>query len=203
MTISQDVLSQLTEFNYIPVIDGSGSNTKSDTKNGQSRWDYMKENLGAFCRGMDKIDSDGLDFVVMNKGIVKTYPGITGQSVDGIFEGIEPSGGTPLHEAIQAGIVLARSSNKKALLTVFTDGEPDYEDKVFDVIRDAANSAKTDDELNILFIQVGKDAQATKFLRKLDDNIPGATRDIVKSLTIEEAEQFDSVADMIVSALKH
>lgn len=203
MTISQDVLSQLTEFNFIPVIDGSGSNTKTDTKNGKSRWDYMKEDLGAFCRGMDKIDSDGLDFVVLNKGEIKTFNGVTGDSVDGIFDNLSPMGGTPLAEALIAGIALARASNKKAVIPVFTDGEPDDKQKVIDTIRDAANSAEEDDSLNFLFIQVGRDAQATKFLQQLDQSIPGAKRDIVKSITIEDAEKYDSTADLIVDALKH
>lgn len=82
-----------------------------------------------------------------------------------------------------------------------SDGVPDKPQEVEDIIRDAAGKLETDDALTILFIQVGRDASATAYLRKLDDGIKGIKFDIVDVKTIEEAEQFASTTDLIVAAI--
>lgn len=96
---------------------------------------------------------------------------------------------------------MAGKSDKKDLVIVFTDGVPDDQAGAADVIRKQANSQATDDACTVLFVQVGKDAAATKYLRSLDDGLTGAKFDIVDAKTIDEVEAFPSVADLLVAAI--
>jgi hypothetical protein len=78
---------------------------------------------------------------------------------------------------------------------------PDDEAAAAKVIRDAANKQETDDALTILFVQVGKDAGAAAYLRKLDDQLTGAKFDIVDAKTMEEAEKFATTAELVAHAI--
>ncbi|HEY9702526.1 MAG TPA: hypothetical protein V6C58_08775, partial [Allocoleopsis sp.] len=75
-------------------------------------------------------------------------------------------------------------------ILVVTDGEPDDRKAVMRVIIEASRQMERDEELAISFIQVGKDAAATQFLKALDDQLQsaGAQFDIVDTITMEDME---------------
>ena len=50
-------------------------------------------------------------------------------------------------------------------------------------------------------MQVGDNAAAAAFLKKLDDELVGAKFDIVDAKTMEEAEAFPSTAELIYAAI--
>lgn len=68
-------------------------------------------------------------------------------------------------EALQSALQLAGKSDKKDFIMVFTDGVPDDRNAAADVIRKASQNQEMDDSLTILFIQVGDDVSATKYLK--------------------------------------
>ena len=105
-------------------------------------------------------------------------------------------------ELMPAALKLAGKSDKKDFIVVFTDGEPDDKAAAAKVIIDAANSQETDDALTILFVQVGDDAGATKYLRSLDDDLTGAKFDIVDAKTVAEADAFPTTAALILAAIE-
>jgi hypothetical protein len=84
---------------------------------------------------------------------------------------------------------------------VITDGVPDDQKAAARVITDVSNTLPSDDALTFLFVQIGRDAGATAYLKKLDDDLVGAKFDIVDAKTMEEAEAFASTADMILAAI--
>lgn len=196
-----DLSATLSEYDFIVAIDASGSMGTEDMPNNRSRWKYMQETAESFCRDLQKIDSDGLDVVVFSGANVETFSGVTTDKVSEIFRMRSPRGSTPLAEALQASLKLAGKSDKKDFVLVFTDGVPDDKEAAAKVIRDAANKQTTDDALTFLFVQVGRDPDATNYLRNLDDNLKGAKFDIVDAKTMDEVEKFPSTAELVVAAI--
>lgn len=191
----------LSEYDFIVVIDKSGSMGEEDMPGGRSRWEYMQETATAFARDICKIDSDGIGVVLFSGTSVIAKDGCDVSAVKDIFGSNRPGGSTPLHSALTEALKLAGKSDKKDFIIVFTDGVPDDQNAAAKVIRDASNKQETDDALTILFVQVGRDAGATKYLRSLDDDLKGCKFDIVDAKTMDEAEQFSSTADLIVAAI--
>ena len=193
-------IAKLSEYDFIVAIDVSGSTSETDTKTGASRLSYMAETTIAFSRELAAIDSDGIGLVTFGAS-VKSYDGVNADKIKEVFATTGSRGTTPLAEALIAALALAGKSDKKDFIMVLTDGIPDNKTEVERVIREAANKMTTDDELTILFVQVGRDAAATAFLAKLDDELTGCKFDIVDAMTIEQAEQFDSIADLVLKAI--
>jgi hypothetical protein len=60
-----------------------------------------------------------------------------------------------------------------------------------------------DEELAVSFIQIGKDAGATRFLKALDDELTraGAKFDIVDTITLDDMEDL-SIAEILMNAIE-
>lgn len=191
----------LTEYDFIICLDKSGSMGEEDMPGGKSRWDYMQETVVQFARDLGKIDSDGLGVVMFGGSTIIKEDGVTVDRIKEIFASNRPGGGTPLAGALSAALELAGKSDKKDFIIIFTDGVPDDRASAAKVIIDASHKQDTDDALTILFVQVGKDAAATKYLQDLDDNLKDAKFDIVDAKTMAEAEKFPSVAALVEHAI--
>jgi Mg-chelatase subunit ChlD len=198
---TETIQATLSEYDFIFVVDKSGSMGTEDMPGGRSRWDYMQETATAFARDLAKIDSDGLGLVLFGGASIVSEDGVDVDRIKAVFDANRPTGGTPLAEALEAALKLAGKSDKKDFIVVFTDGVPDDKSRAAQVIIDASNKQETDDALTILFVQVGKDAAATKYLQDLDDNLKGAKFDIVDAKTMDQVEQFASTAELIVHAI--
>jgi Mg-chelatase subunit ChlD len=193
---------KLSEFDFIVVIDKSGSMGENDMPGGRSRWEYMQETAVAFCREMEKLDSDGLGVVLFSGSSIVSEDNVTSARIKEIFAANHPAGSTPLDQALEASLKLANKSNKKDFILVFTDGIPDDQERVKTIIRRQANSQDSDDALTFMFVQVGYDAGATKYLHSLDDEL-GTKFDIVCAMPISEAEKFASTAEMVIHAIEN
>lgn len=190
----------LTEYDFIVVVDASGSMSTDDVK-GRTRWAAVQETAEQFTRDLAKIDSDGIGLVIFNGQGVKSFDGVDANKLTEAFASTSPRSSTPLAEALTEALKLAGKSDKKDFIIVFTDGVPDDKAAAAQVIKDAANRQETDDALTILFVQVGHDALATAYLRELDDNLKGAKFDIVDAKTVTEAEAFATTADLVLAAI--
>jgi Mg-chelatase subunit ChlD len=199
--MNADIQAKLSEFDFIVVADTSGSMAEA-VKRGStlSRWNAMQESIRTLIRDLSKIDDDGIGMVQLG-GTCQSWDNVSEEKALEIFKDLSPRGGTPLAEALTAAFKLAGKSAKKDFIVVYTDGEPQDQDAVKKVILKQANSQQNDDDLTILFIQVGDDAGATKFLVDLDDNLKGAKFDIVDAKTVEQADAFASTAELIMAAI--
>ncbi|WP_193726153.1 VWA domain-containing protein [Delftia tsuruhatensis] len=193
-------LAKLSEFDFIVVVDASGSMTTDDVK-GRTRWEAVQETAEQFTRDLAKLDSDGIGLVVFNGQAVDSFDGVDASKLAEVFAARSPRSSTPLAEALTAALKLAGKSDKKDFVIVFTDGVPDDRAAAAKVIVDASNKLQSDDELTFLFVQVGHDRAATDYLRDLDDNLKGAKFDIVDAKTVAEAESFASTADLVLAAI--
>ncbi|PZP92648.1 MAG: hypothetical protein DI587_31320 [Variovorax paradoxus] len=190
----------LTEYDFIVVVDASGSMETEDVK-GRSRWASVQETAEQFTRDLAKLDSDGVGLVVFSGQGIDSHDGVNATKLAEIFASRRPRSSTPLAEALTAALKLAGKSGKKDFVIVFTDGVPDDQQAAAKVIIDAANRQETDDALTILFVQVGHDSAATAYLRSLDDNLKGAKFDIVDAKTVAEAEAFATTAELVLAAI--
>lgn len=194
-------IAKLQEYDFVVVLDASGSMAETDMPGGKSRWNYMQESLTAFASDIGQLDSDGFDLVVFGGSNISSFTGVNTDKLKEAFATRRPMGSTPLTEALTKALELAGKSDKKDFIIVFTDGIPDDKASAARVIIEAANKQETDDSLTILFVQVGKDAQAAAYLKSLDDDLTGAKFDIVDAKTLDEAEQFATTADLIIAAI--
>lgn len=193
----------LTEYDFIVAIDTSGS-MGEPVKAGSTitRWESVQEAAMTFIRDIEKMDDDGIGLVLFGGSNIQSFDGVNSAKAREAFANNSPRGGTPLAEALTAALGLAGKSAKKDFIIVFTDGVPNDQAAAASVIRNASNQQQSDDALTILFVQVGDDAQATAYLKSLDDSLGGCKFDIVDAKTVTEAEKFSTTADLVLAAIQ-
>ena len=198
----------IQERDYTLIIDKSGSMSTPDQAGGKSRWEIMQESTLALARKCEQFDPDGMT-VYLFSGRFKRFDDVTSDKVAQIFMENDPAGTTNL-----AGVLKDATDNyfkRKAAnqtkpngetILVVTDGEPDDRKAVFEVIVNASRQMEKDEELGISIVQVGSDAQATKFLKALDDQMEsiGAKFDICDTVTFDDMEEM-SLAEILTNAI--
>lgn len=201
--------SKLENRDYVLVLDKSGSMSERDTKSGQSRWAEAQETTLSLARKLETLDPDGITVIPFASSF-KRYENVNGDKVKDVFKENEPSGGTTLAPVLAN--VFADYLSRKAkgetkangeILVVVTDGQPSDETAVSsEIVRFTKQLSNGDDEYGILFLQVGKDPQASKFLRRLDDDLVklGAAHDIVDCKTMEDLDGM-TLTEALVNAL--
>ena len=202
MSLAQAIIARLSEFDFVIAIDTSGSMAEP-VKAGSSRtrWEAVQESAMTLIRDVQAIDQDGLGLVLFGRQ-VESFDGVTADKAREVFASHGPRGSTPLAEALDAAFALAGKSDKKDMIIVFTDGVPDDREAAAKRIVAQANSQANDDDCTVLFIQVGDDAAATRYLQSLDDALSGAKFDIVDVKTVAEADAFNTTAELIVAAIE-
>jgi hypothetical protein len=171
------------------LFDKSGSMSENDTPTRKSRWEYSKEFVAGLVTDLGQYDEDGIDITIFDTNFA-TSNGVTADAVFEVFKKYRPQNGTVLAPPLKAALNLARSrwSDKKQLIIVVTDGQPSDADQVAKVIIEATQAMDRDSQCAISFMQVGTDAQATRFLQELDDALQGqgAKFDIVDTGRLED-----------------
>ncbi len=198
----------IKERDYTLIIDKSGSMSTPDQAGGRSRWEIMQESTLALARKCDQFDPDGMT-VYLFSGRYKRYDNVTSKKVEQIFMENDPAGTTNLagvlKDATDDYFKRKAEGQTKAngeTILVVTDGEPDDRKAVFEVIINASHQMEKDEELAISIIQVGSDAQATKFLKALDDQMEsvGAKFDICDTITLDDMEDM-TLAEILTNAI--
>lgn len=147
-------------------------------------------------------DHDGIDVRVLNRN--SGSPGgdslTTCDQIASIVDGLSFSGGTPLGHAIQSlhlsllvPLVESGTLAKPLMVLVVTDGEPDSETHVVDVIRAGVDFLRRtrygDKACAYQFAQVGRDPRATEFLSRIDGHKEiGHVVDATGDIELEERQ---------------
>ncbi|MBC1239645.1 VWA domain-containing protein [Nostoc sp. 2RC] len=198
----------MTDRDYTLIIDKSGSMSTPDQVGGRTRWEIAQESTLALARKAEQFDPDGITVYVFS-GRFKRYDDVTSAKVAQIFLENDPAGTTNLAGVLQDAInnyfqrkAAGQSKPNGETILVITDGEPDDRKAVFEVIIHATRQMERDEELGISIIQVGTDAQATKFLKALDDQLQsvGAKFDICDTVTLDDLEEM-SLVDVLTNAI--
>ncbi|AHJ28032.1 hypothetical protein NSP_16980 [Nodularia spumigena CCY9414] len=161
----------------------------------------MQENTLALARKCDQLDPDGIN-VYLFSGRHKFYSEVTASKVQQIFQENHPAGSTNLGGVLQAAFDDFFKRREQGLtpngetIIVVTDGEPDDRKPVYEQIILASRKIDSDEELAVLFFQIGDDPGATKFLRTIDDELTnaGAKFDIADVTTADEIEDIGFAA---------
>lgn len=191
----------LSNHDFIVAIDFSGSMGSIDAGHSKTRIQRAKESVIGLVSELSQVDADGIDLITFQGSEVIHTAGVKDTTgVEAVFNR-RASGGTPTAEALTKAFQVAGKSDKPDFIVVITDGIPDNEDSLRNVIINQANSQDTDEELTVLFIQIGNDPDATKFLTDLDDNLKGAKFDIVDVKTQAEADAFPTLQALIEAAI--
>ena len=198
----------MKERDYTLILDKSGSMSTPDQQGGKSRWDIAQESTLALARKCEQFDPDGIT-VYLFSGKFKRYDDVTSAKVAQIFQENDPAGTTNLAAVLQDAVnnyfqrkAAGQTKANGETILVITDGEPDDRRAVFEVIITATRQMERDEELAISMIQVGSDAQATKFLKALDEQLQGvgANFDICDTVTLDDLEDM-SLADVLMNAI--
>ncbi len=198
----------MSDRDYTLIIDKSGSMSTPDQAGGRSRWDIAQESTLALARKCEQFDPDGITLYVFS-GRFKRYENVTSAKVAQVFMENDPAGTTNLAGVLQNATndyfqrkAAGQTKPNGETILVITDGEPDDRRAVFEVIITATRQMERDEELAITMIQVGSDAQATKFLKALDDQLQGvgAKFDICDTVTLDDLEDM-SLADVLMNAI--
>lgn len=198
----------MKDRDYTLIIDKSGSMSTPDQQGGKSRWDIAQESTLALARKCEQFDPDGIT-VYLFSGRFKRFDDVTSSKVAQIFQENDPAGTTNLASVLQDATnnyfqrkAAGQTKPEGETILVVTDGEPDDRKAVMEVIITASRRMERDEELAISMIQVGSDAQATKFLKALDDQLQGvgAKFDICDTITLDDLEDM-SLADVLINAI--
>jgi uncharacterized protein with von Willebrand factor type A (vWA) domain len=189
--------SPVQEKDYTMIIDKSGSMSKKDMPNNQSRWQAAAETTYAIAAKVFEFDPDGIDIWLFANSC-QQFRNQTPEKVEQIFKENEPFGGTNMAEVLRKALdeyFLKRDTGRLQLngelILVVTDGEPDNQKDVIDVLTSASRRLMPKDKLLINFIPIGKDPAAHQFMKYLDTQLAshGAPRDIVEVMDVKEIEQ--------------
>ncbi len=200
--------SLVEDRDYTLIIDKSGSMSTNDQPGGKTRWQAAEESTLALARKCEEIDPDGIA-VYLFSGRFRRYDNVTSDKVTQIYQENEPMGRTDLASVLQDAVdnyfqrkAKGQAKSNGETILVITDGAPDDYKAVMRVIIEASRQLERDDELAISLIQVGKDRQATQFLKALDDQLEsaGAKFDIVDTITIDDMEDMP-LAEVLLNAI--
>lgn len=207
--------ADLMKYDFILLMDKSGSMATPDCPGGKSRWDYAKETVIGVAAKCTEYDNDGITVGFFAKKLT-LHENITGAlaQVNKMFDEHEPGNSTDTAAALKhvldqyfAAKEAAKTNVelvlKPIIVIVVTDGQPDSKADLKKVIIDATQKMDADEEIGITFLQIGTDADATKFLKELDDELvpAGAKFDIVDTKTTEEMEDM-TITDVLIAALE-
>lgn len=195
---------------YTVIVDCSGSMSTEDggVRRNLSRWKAAEEGTCAAAREVAKLDPDGITVYDFSDSFHR-YENQTPDKVAQIFTTRKPGGSTELGAVLndalngpQGYLTRKRAGQTKSGETVLivTDGEPNNQAEVATVIRNATQKLETQQELSLIFVQVGHDNRATAFLRQLDTSLSGAKFDIVSVVTSEDLGTRD-LGEVLASAV--
>lgn len=190
------------EFDYILLVDQSSSMSEASTVlEGGTKWDEAKEFTEGFARYAETADDDGITLIKFSS-TATTYDGVKASAVHDLFTRNSPHGSTNLAAALDAAFAKKYSASKKAIIVCITDGVPDSESAVTHSIVAATNKIEDESQINLLFVQIGDDAHAAKFLNNLDNSLQGAKYDIVDTLSAIDAGAL-SMDQLVFQAVNH
>lgn len=198
----------LKNRDYYVVIDKSGSMLGNDTTTGQTRFKAAEESTVAIASFLEPYDPDGIT-VIPFATTFKVYDNTTAAKVADVFRENSPMGGTmlagPLNAVFDHYLAAKKAGTAKAnggLCLVITDGSPSDGEEAARAISAFTKKLDTDEEFGISFIQVGRDPDATRYLKRLDDDLvtAGAKFDIVDTKTMAEVEAI-GLTETLIAAL--
>jgi uncharacterized protein YegL len=153
----------------------------------QDRWDQAREALEILVPQLVEKNEDGISLYFFSTGYQKFTHVKSAEVVTDKFRSTRPKGGTQLAEALKDAVIADNRGRPETVL-VITDGAPENRQAVEQVLVDASEATEFDDDLRVVFVQVGADAQASKWLNTLDERL-GCPAGVVNATTTAELQE--------------
>jgi Mg-chelatase subunit ChlD len=205
--VADDAYAFLDEFDTVFLIDDSGSMAGS-------LWRQTADALMTIAPICTAHDADGIDIYFLNHP--NDYMNVTDSTaIREIFQTVRPGGATPtgrrLHKLLKDYLVAytARPNTTKPMnIICITDGVPtdDDEDPLIKTAKKLDDLDAPAWQVGIQFFQVGRDPEASKHLKMLDDELAEIAgkddlRDIVDTVPFTNANGGRLTADGILKVV--
>ncbi len=194
-----DILTEsgrlLQERDYTLIIDKSEKMSQKRTQTQSDLWSVVKETTVALASECERFDFDGLTLYLYADDFER-FLGLSTTQLKEILERTLLSGTAKLSEVLGHGISqyfyrrsVGLSKPQGETFIVITSEVIDREE-VQQTIINASQQMLQDEEIGISFIQVGEDADTTKFLKLLDDDLQemGAKFDLCDTVILQNIE---------------
>ena len=184
----------LGDRDYTLIIDNS--KVMAEKSEGQSLWSLIENATLVIANKCEEYDFDGLSLYLYADKFSK-FKHINAHQIAHIFQTNLPESNSQLAPVLQAAIddyfqrrTLGFAKSNGETFIVILGSRPVSPKAVEDIIINAANQISHDEELAILFIQVGLDKQLRELLIKWDDDLQslGAKFDICDAIQIEQVK---------------
>jgi hypothetical protein len=187
-------IRQIEGMEIVLIIDDSGSmntpcNPGSSTVKSITRWDEVKNIVGQIVDIASVMDKDGVDLYFLNRATVKNVS--DAHQVSYLFNNV-PTGSTPMCQVIRKVLQEKQAEivEKRLLLIIFTDGEPDYCDSgekgtetFYKILNSERNPQKN---IYTTIVACTDDENVMTFLNKCDKKLTNV--DVVDDYASESAE---------------
>jgi hypothetical protein len=223
MNLPPNANPALVDRDFTIILDRSGSmSSPAGAGHTGSRWKAAEEATVALARECNNYDPDGITVYVFGSRFQR-FDNTTEDKVSEIFKQVSPSGSTGLAQVLEDAFYGKNGyiTRKKAgqakkngeLFCVVTDGQPDDQKAVANLIIRASHDLTDPNEVNITLIQVGDDPGAKTFLTNLDDQLEApagkegrreyAKYDIVDTLTVDQMGGKNLVDVLVAAVTEH
>ena len=175
--LGEDSSAYLTRYETVVLVDDSGSMWGP-------RWQQASDLLAEMVQVVVEHDPNGFELHFFNQADRDQQHATTPEFIRRLFEVVIPDGGsTPTATLLERELskYISRYRNNSKLrglnLLVVTDGVPDNEDEVSEVISQASKEMEVlragREKISIQFIQIGSESALQAFLGRLDDALAG------------------------------
>ncbi|KAI9777255.1 MAG: hypothetical protein M1839_008985 [Geoglossum umbratile] len=216
----ENKLKFLSKYDTVFFIDDSGSmgSRVGPEDDSHTRWDQAREIFMRLVPLALQYDRDGIDIHFLNTTEFSQQNITSTTRVQYLFSEVEPDGDTPIGFELEGFLKdylrkLERSYKgeervKPLNLIILTDGEPDDLELLDRVIVNAARKIQElgarDRQIGIQFVQIGDEDEATRFLKRLDDDlgIKNQTLDIVDTVKYDPKGGDEMIMKILLGAIK-
>lgn len=178
----------------VVLIDQSGSMDTGDCPGAMTRWNWCRQQMVALSEATKSVFPTGFRLGLFNNH-VDVSENANVDSIVSAFEHSKPEGGTYTGDAIthelRAQAARKRGGSAKPLvIAIVTDGAPSSASGLRNTLVAATSDMATKDDLQVVFIQIGEDDQATELLENLDQHLlsAGARFPIVHAVSFDKVK---------------
>ena len=174
---------------YSVLVDASSSMrmaTRSGYDKRKNRWDEAREVLELLVPQVVEHDEDGISLYFFSTGYRKFTHVNSALEVKEKFSSTRPKGGTQLVGALEDAVIPDNRGRPETIL-VITDGAPENRQAVEKVLVDTSEATEYSDDLRVVFVQVGSDAGASRWLSTLDERL-GCPVGVVNTATTAQLQ---------------
>ncbi len=190
---------------YVIIVDRSGSMGANDSPNGDTRWDSARKAVEKMIDTVFQYDIDHtVPLYIFDNEVIFLGEVKDSNQVKAVFKEYKPRGTTGLNGALKEALGTYAGTKRAnyevvpgTTFIVLLDGGADDPDGVFKTLKYYADPASgyisNHTQIAVSFIQIGDDVSATKFLKKLDDEIEPDICDAKKDNILYERGGIDRV----------